>query len=942
MAESAKDLANEKHQIEALRRYFVNRDDTYAAQNPDGSYYRVEAPLTDDVLLSHIKGDITVGVYQIEPENNTVKWLCFDVDSKEMAEVEKLRDSIVESGFCEEDNILVEDTGGRGYHLWIFFDPPTPALVAYYVGRRFEQQSKVKCEVFPKQRVVEAFGNLVKLPLGVHRETGQRSRFIGVSSLDEVARVSVPEEEITKAVQEAQRRESGWMERTASKGRGHSGEDPPCVRFWFSGVDPGNRNNVAIRLASYYRNFAKLDLDTTLARMMEWNARNAEPLPRSEITSIVGSADKGGYNYSCEDEFWKAGCNIEACPLKIREFPVAIGQVSDDVNRRVDELIAKGPIAFVQFLQQCLEYKMTGEWKNRLFLTKRFASVIHRTSMTRISAQSAAGKSWMLRIAEPILGEGRVVRLSSSTLSAFRRKLWKGFDPKNKLFILHEERAEEEDKGPTIKLQFELTYSEDSVKFQWSEPDEHGSWEPVEVELKGPLGFVTTSTEEEMSAHAETREATIAVDESREQDNLIHWWKRWRKEVPPKELEREEKEFEVLRGYFARLRPWKRIIIPFLDYIRFEYFKVFDRRKEDEFLGWIEDAAILFQPWLPREYEFDTLYALPFIFDFVSIISDEIIAQTRGELKESERVVLNVLLKNKDNPSLFRYGASGRVTKIKGLGTSERYDEEPIAFRSDELAKLSEFSRWTKPYVRNLLNSLARKGYLQTHGTTRDRVFSLVEKGDARNESGVSRLIPSLRSISGEIPIRTSEGFLRELREYAEHATGREIQRALLDNENVRIEMKPEDCLFQPEWPESRELIRTLGKSTKAPLPEGEKTAKITEKEPRELQWSDFSLMIRLLEGRKVSGGRARLGDESHTVNLDQDGRIVIEFARPINLTWAMVFFGNVKGVRLMGKGSKATGVVFEDITALKFFHSVNRWPDRIEEVLKIVQDLKG
>jgi len=52
--------------------------------------------------------------------------------------------------------------------------------------------------------------------------------------------------------------------------------------------------------------------------------------------------------------------------------------------------------------------------------------------------------------------------------------------------------------------------------------------------------------------------------------------------------------------------------------------------------------------------------------------------------------------------------------------------------------------------------------------------------------------------------------------------------------------MKPEDCLFQPEWPESRELIRTLGKSTRAPPPEGEKTAKITEKLP-EVLWRDFS-----------------------------------------------------------------------------------------------------
>jgi hypothetical protein len=139
---------------------------------------------------------------------------------------------------ASKDNILVEDTGGRGYHLWILFEPPIPALVAYYVGRKFEQQPKVKCEVFPKQKVVEAFGNLVKLPLGVHRKTGQRPKFVGVSSLDQVTRIPVPaEEEVSKAVQEAQRREAGWVERTASKSRGYSGEDSPCVRFWFLGVD---------------------------------------------------------------------------------------------------------------------------------------------------------------------------------------------------------------------------------------------------------------------------------------------------------------------------------------------------------------------------------------------------------------------------------------------------------------------------------------------------------------------------------------------------------------------------------------------------------------------------------------------------------------------------------------------------------------------------------
>ena len=847
MTDLPKDLADGKGRIETLRRYFVNRDDTCAIQNSDGSYYRVETPLTDEVLLSHLQGNTTVGVYQIEPEKNTVKWLCFDVDSKEWVEVEKLRDSIVKSGFCAQDNILVEETGGRGYHLWIFFDPPIPALVAYYVGRKSEQLSKVKCEVFPKQKVVEAFGNLVKLPLGVHRKTGKRSTFVGVSSLDQVARISVPQEEVAKAVQEAQKWEYGWMERTALKGRGYSGEDPPCVRFWFSGVDPGNRNNVAIRLASYYRNFAKLDLDATLARMMEWNARNAEPLDRAEITSIVGSADKGGYNYSCEDEFWKQGCHQKSCPLKAKELPVAVGQISDDVNQRVDELIAKGPLEFIRFAQQCLEYKMTGEWKNRLFLLMKCASLIQRTSMLRIWAQSGAGKSWLTSPAEDVLGKDRVVSFSYSTANTLKRKIWKGFEPTGKLFILQEERAID-DRGPNVKYQFELAYSENSVKFEWNELDENGRWEPVSVELKGPLGFITTSIEREKSAHAETREVMLSVDESKEQSNKIHWWDRWRREVPPKELEREEKDLEVLRGYFARLRSWKRIVIPFLDYIRYEHFKVHDRRKEKEFLGWIEDASILFQPWLPKDPETDILFALPFVFDFVSAITDQIIVQTRGELTQSERFVLDAIMERKNDQSLFRYTTAGKLPKILGSGSNERYDEGPTAFKTTELAKLSEFSTQTERWVRELVASLGDKGYLEFHGDYRYRVYSIGTSPEFRKDYLISRFIPRFAPISEEFPNRKSDAFMRYCHEYAEHSVGRKLPPSLLDNEYFRLELNPEDCLFQPDWPESRKSIR---KSAGVPIGASDqldKTSKITEKEPGELQWSDLSLMYQLLK----------------------------------------------------------------------------------------------
>jgi hypothetical protein len=858
MTDSPKDLADDKHLIEILRRYFVNRDDTYAIQNPDGSYYRVEMPLTDEVLLSHLQGNTTVGVYQIEPEKNIVKWLCFDVDSKEMAEVEKLRDSIVKSNFCAEDNILVEDTGGRGYHLWIFFDPPIPALVAYYVGRKFEQVSKVNCEVFPKQKVVEAFGNLVKLPLGVHRKTGQRSTFASVSSLEEVARISVPEEEVAKAVQEAHRRESGWMERFASKGRGYSGEDPPCVRFWFSGVDPGNRNNVAIRLASYYRNFAKLGLDTTLERMLEWNARNSEPLPRAEITSIVGSADKGGYNYSCEDEFWKQGCQIEKCPLKIRELPVATGQVSDDVNAQVDELIEKGPIEFIRFLQQCNEYRLTGELKNRLFIATESAAVIQRMMMLRLLGENAVGKKKLLDMVEIYLGKDRIVTFGSTTGNTLKRRIRKGLDPKGKMFILSEERGEQ-DKELGVKYQFEIAYSDNVMEFDYNEPDGKGGWEPVNVKLEGPLGFATTSTDIEASGHAMTRESEVTPDNSMEQSNRIYWWERWRREIPLREIEREDSKLKVLTAYYARLRPFKNVVNPLIDYIRFKFKSVADRRKWPEFLGWIDDAAVLFQPWLPKDNETDSLIILPYVFDFISIITDEIVIQSRGGLTENEQFAVDYLAKH---PELFRYTTKGQKPKVIGKDVYERQDEEPTCFKVSEL---SLAIKWKERWARTVLKGLTNKGYLETHGEYRTRVYSfpIGTTPDSRLESLRKEFIPRFGAISGEEINRQSEEFWRGVQEYAEHKLDKKLP-PLGESPYCRLEFKPKNCLFQPEWPGSREFNRRRG-SVPIEAQEGEKTAKITEKLPEGL-WRDFSKegevipsdLIKLLVRRGTRGQKRR------------------------------------------------------------------------------------
>lgn len=66
--------------INALVRFFVNRWDAFTTQMSDGTYMRIPEPLTRDVILQHIQGKKTIGIYQLKPEDDTDKWICFDID----------------------------------------------------------------------------------------------------------------------------------------------------------------------------------------------------------------------------------------------------------------------------------------------------------------------------------------------------------------------------------------------------------------------------------------------------------------------------------------------------------------------------------------------------------------------------------------------------------------------------------------------------------------------------------------------------------------------------------------------------------------------------------------------------------------------------------------------------------------------------------------------
>ncbi len=194
MVWGAEEQRNRSRQLSSL---FVNREDCYCIQLKHG-YTRVEQPLTADVLLQHLKGEVTVGSYQLDMDSR-VKWLCFDLDPEQLEDAkttaQKILAVLLEKEVDSEGNetprvwpncIVLEASRypDPSYHIWVLFLLPVRAKVARWLGLRILEMANLNpknIEVFPKQEELTAdrpFGNFVKLPFGKHQTARKWSRML--------------------------------------------------------------------------------------------------------------------------------------------------------------------------------------------------------------------------------------------------------------------------------------------------------------------------------------------------------------------------------------------------------------------------------------------------------------------------------------------------------------------------------------------------------------------------------------------------------------------------------------------------------------------------------------------------------------------------------------------------------------------------------------------
>jgi hypothetical protein len=158
-----------------LAETFIQRWDLFPRQLDNGSYICVKEPLTQNLIQAHLQGEITLGVYLLDP-NSQACFIVIDADDED--QMDKLLET---ARSMEEDNIpYYLERSRRGGHLWLFFEKSMPGIDV----RRFGQgvmtaHGLEEIELYPKQdQLGDGPGSLVRMPFGVHRKDMERYGFI--------------------------------------------------------------------------------------------------------------------------------------------------------------------------------------------------------------------------------------------------------------------------------------------------------------------------------------------------------------------------------------------------------------------------------------------------------------------------------------------------------------------------------------------------------------------------------------------------------------------------------------------------------------------------------------------------------------------------------------------------------------------------------------------
>jgi hypothetical protein len=161
--------------VQKINDLMISNRDYHLLMKNDGSYWKVSHFKLNDVSIKdHLEEKKTVGIFS---GKYLTKFICFDVDTQETAELDTrhLVNVLVEHFNIHRNDIHVSLSGNKGYHVDLYFNKAISIELVkrFYTAVRIEAGfSKDEVELRPTNN------QGLKLPLGINRKTNSRCWYI--------------------------------------------------------------------------------------------------------------------------------------------------------------------------------------------------------------------------------------------------------------------------------------------------------------------------------------------------------------------------------------------------------------------------------------------------------------------------------------------------------------------------------------------------------------------------------------------------------------------------------------------------------------------------------------------------------------------------------------------------------------------------------------------
>jgi len=326
-----------EEKIRIFKSCFAGLENVYGTYDiRTGKVRQVKEPVTDEVILAHLTGRQSYGVYLLTGDKTKALAVDFDQDNLHLPAI------FLSKARCLSIPAYVERSKSKGYHVWIFFNNPVSARKGRIVVKKILlDMDKPETEIFPKQDSLNgniSYGNFINAPLFGKLVPKGRTVFADPDKLtvaypdqwellQDIERVS--EQRLDTIIESCGLNEQDTVIEKPKHNSPYAADNetcsfglPPCGRRMLTdGVDSFQRIS-CFRLAVHLKRNG-LPFDLALVVLKAWAKKNhptdgKQIITDNEIQEQTRCAYKNPYrSLGCEEPAVAAYC-VKSCPLYSR------------------------------------------------------------------------------------------------------------------------------------------------------------------------------------------------------------------------------------------------------------------------------------------------------------------------------------------------------------------------------------------------------------------------------------------------------------------------------------------------------------------------------------------------------------------------------------------------------------------------------------------------